>query len=110
MRRAAKTWTREAATAADVKSDSTGPAPTELSAWVLERARDILHCNAPTLVPVEQDPGDGGEALGAFTRRELRIAPDGTHLAWTATRRTDTVMLVSDLTRVANDADWSSLR
>ncbi|MDB4988627.1 MAG: hypothetical protein JWN04_3805 [Myxococcaceae bacterium] len=87
-----------------------GPAVTELSAWVLECAPDLAHCTQAALLPVQQDFGDGGASGGVLARRSLRIAPDGTHLAWTALRKSDTLVLVSRLTRVAGGSELSRLR
>ena len=89
-------------------SSSGAQGPLQRSAWVLECAPSVVDCRSKTLLPVNQDPGDGGPASGVLQRRELRIAPDGKHLAWTIVREDALVMLIADLERVPVPADGTS--
>ncbi len=90
-----------------VRTPSGKGTPTTMYTYsVVECPDGVLRCPSPTIVPVELP----GEAQGVLQTRELRISPDGDHLAFTQARPGGWTIVLGTLDRQADRYTVGALR
>lgn len=90
-----------------VRSPGGKGTPTTIYGYdIVECPKGILDCPDPTLVPVQLP----GKAEGVLQTRELRLSPDGQHVAFSQARPGGWTLVLGTLTRAGDHYELTDLR